>query len=447
MKQKKKKNSLIKWSLLLCLIILFFGIGLWLKDKNPQEVTKVASSETIKQEPETYTAANESHTAEKITPPAKEVIPESQTNEKTLKDIAQSSLDVNQKVTKLIESMTLEEKVGQIMMVGFQGPEKSKEITDLIEKKNIGGVILFDRNMTSPSQVATLTNSLQDAALKKTALPLMVAIDQEGGDIIRMREHVSPIPSQQSLGQKGSVTEVYEVAERNGIELKAMGININFAPVLDLSSKDSRSFGTDPERVYQMGTQAIKGLNHSQITGALKHFPGHGRSNIDPHKETSSVTANQLDLENSDIYPFKKIIAEMNNRNFFVMVTHIKYPAYDDEKPASLSPIIIQELLRKKLGFEGIVVTDDLEMGAVNKYYTYKDMGTEALKAGADLLLVCHEYQHQLEVYNGILQAVKKGEVTQERLNEAVRRVLTHKLSSISNPIVDPEQAEQIVDK
>ena len=352
----------------------------------------------------------------------------------------------SQKIEKLLKKMTLEEKIGQLMMVGFKGTEKSSEITELIEKKHIGGVIYFDRNMESPKQVARLSNSLQQTADQSThSIPLMVAIDQEGGDIIRMKERVSPLPAQQDLGENSSIEDMYKVAKLNGTELGSMGININFAPVLDLSKTDKRSLGQDPEKVYQYGKKAIEGLNDVSITGALKHFPGNGRSEIDPHVETSSVEANQLDLENSDIYPFKQIISEMDNQKFFVMVTHIKYPAYDKEKPASLSKVIIEDLLRGKLKYGGLVVTDDLEMGAVNKYFSYEEMGKQAILAGADLLLVCHEYSHELEVYNGLLQAVKAGEVPMDRINESVKRVLTYKLYNMKQTKADPDQAEKAV--
>ena len=354
--------------------------------------------------------------------------------------------DLNEKADQLVKAMTLEEKVGQLLMVGFKEPVQNKEITDLIQHNYIGGVIYYDRNMKSPKQTAELSNSLQKTALTSHpfSIPLMIGVDQEGGDILRMRHHVSPIPSQQELGRYASPQEVYEIAKLNGAELAAMGISINFAPVLDLSEKNSRSLGSQPENVYQKGKMVLKGLNDSHITGALKHFPGNGRSEIDPHVDTSSVKANQLDLENSDIYPFKKIVQETDPQHFFVMVTHLKYPAYDAKKPASLSPIIIQELLRNKLGYKGIVATDDLEMGAVNKYYSYKDLGKDALNAGADLLLVCHEYEHQLEVYNGIIEAVHKGEVKSSRIDEAVKRILLFKLSAIQ-PKVDPNKAAQIV--
>ncbi|MFJ7930073.1 beta-N-acetylhexosaminidase [Peribacillus sp. NPDC096448] len=354
--------------------------------------------------------------------------------------------DSHEKIEKLLKKMTLEEKIGQLMMVGFKGTEKSDEITELIEQKHIGGVIYFDRNMKSPKQVARLSNSLQQTADQSThSLPLMVAIDQEGGDIMRMKERVSPLPAQQDLGKNASIEDMYKVAKLNGTELGSMGININFAPVLDLSKTDKRSLGQDPEMVYQYGRKAIQGLNDVSITGALKHFPGNGRSEIDPHVETSSVEANQLDLENSDIYPFKQIISEMDNQKFFVMVTHIKYPAYDKEKPASLSKIIIEDLLRGKLKYEGLVVTDDLEMGAVNKYFSYEEMGKQAILAGADLLLVCHEYSHELEVYDGLLQAVKAGEVPMDRINESVKRVLTYKLNNMKKTKADPDQAEKVV--
>lgn len=352
----------------------------------------------------------------------------------------------DEQIDTLLADMTLEEKVGQLMVVGFYGKEVSSEAIDMIKNKHIGGMIYFDRNMESPKQVAELSNTLQQtAAESKNQLPLMIAVDQEGGDILRMRSQVSPIPSQQTLAKLGSAETVYNVAKLNATELQAMGVNLNFAPVLDLSKTDSRSFGTDPKKAAEYGMKVLEGFQTASVTGALKHFPGHGRSSVDPHLNSSSVEANQLDLENSDIYPFTQLIREVDNQKFFVMVTHIKYPAYDKEKPASLSKVIIQDLLRKKLGYEGIVVTDDLEMGAVNKLYSYKTLGSEAILAGADLLLVCHEYKNQLEVYNGIIEAVHSGEIPMERINEAAKRVISYKLKTMQHETVDPNQVNSIV--
>ncbi|KJL02174.1 glycosyl hydrolase family 3 [Priestia aryabhattai B8W22] len=347
-----------------------------------------------------------------------------------------------------MSNMTLQEKIGQMMVVGFQTEEVDDHIKTMISTYHAGGVILFDRNMKTPKQVATLTNSLQDLAQEtKNQIPLMMGVDQEGGEIVRMKDQVSPIPSQQELGQKNNKDLVYQAANRNGQELAAMGFNVDFAPVLDLSDTDTRSFGTDPEKAAEFGKAAVSGLNANGLTAALKHFPGNGRSNIDPHLETSSVKADKLDLENGDIYPFKQMVRNVDNNNFFVMVTHIKYPAYDKENPASISPIIIQELLRKQLGYKGLVVTDDLEMGAVSKYFTYEELGVRAVEAGADVLLVCHTLDSQEKMYNGILQAVKEGKISEKRIDESVKRILTHKLTSDIQLHVDLETAKNVVGK
>ena len=339
------------------------------------------------------------------------------------------SISIEEKVDLILDDMTLEEKIGQLMVVGFQSSEVDQHITKMIEDYHVGGVILYDRNMKNPKQVTDLTNKLQELATKKQPVPLIMSVDQEGGQIVRMKEHVSPIPSQQELGKRGDPEEIYTTAKRTGEELAALGFNVNYAPVLDLSKTDSRSFGSDPEKVYQYGKQVIKGLSQSQVAGAVKHFPGNGRTDIDPHVETSSVEADIMDLENNDIYPFKKMVETEDHDQFFVMITHVKYPAYDKEKPASISPVIIQDLLRDQLGYTGLVVTDDLEMGAVSKYFTYEDLGREAVAAGVDLLLVCHTFEYQDQVFKGVLKAVQSGELSQSRIDESVERILTYKLT------------------
>ena len=238
---------------------------------------------------------------------------------------------VETQVDELIAKMTLPEKIGQLVVVGFPSKQVDSHIQTMIEKYKVGGVILYERNMESPNQVAQLTRNLQELSLNnKLKIPLMISVDQEGGQIVRMKHKLAPKPSQQELGDRGEKAAVYKTNLRTGNELKEMGITVNYAPVLDLSATDSRSFGTDPKKVEQFGSEAIKGLNDAGITATLKHFPGHGRSEIDPHFETSSVDADQLDLENKDIYPFKRIIDEIDHQQFFVMVTHIKYPAYDN---------------------------------------------------------------------------------------------------------------------
>ncbi|WP_234978359.1 beta-N-acetylhexosaminidase [Bacillus tuaregi] len=353
---------------------------------------------------------------------------------------------LEKKVETIMENMSLREKIGQLMIVGFQSSQVDDHITEMITDYNVGGVIYYDRNMKTPRQVAELSNDLQELASQtQHKLPLMLSIDQEGGAIVRMKEHVTPIPSQQTLGQQGDAAAVYHTAYLTGQELSTMGIHVNFAPVLDLSDQDSRSFGSDPEKANLFGQEVIKGLVDSGMVATLKHFPGHGRTNVDPHKDTSSVEVDRFDLENQDLYPFKKTIEQIDHQSFFVMVTHVKYPAYDEVNPASISPTIIQELLRDELGYTGIVVTDDLEMGAVNKYFTYEDLGYKAVEAGADILLVCHTLENQKKVFNGILEAVETNQLSEERIDEAVKRILMYKLSSLKNTHVDPSRAEKMV--
>lgn len=361
------------------------------------------------------------------------------------------SSDQNEKIDRIMKTMSLREKIGQLVMVGFPSTEPDENVKRMIRHYHVGGAILYDRNMKTPEQVATLTNDLQRVALEnRFKIPLVFSVDQEGGKIVRMRQYVSPIPSQQQLGQSKDDAKVYQIAHRTGTELAAMGIQINFAPVLDLSATDSRSFGEDPVLAGRLGQQVVAGLTDAGVTAVLKHFPGNGRSQVDPHHDTSSIEAGMEDLENKDILPFRQIIKNINHDRFFVMVTHIKYPVYDKEHPASLSSAIIQQLLREKLGYEGIVVTDDLEMGAVSKYFTYRELGYRAIAAGADLLLVCHTFDHQKEVIDGIWDAVQNGKLSEERINKSVRKILAYKLSqfpSVENVYVDPAKAKQVVGK
>jgi beta-N-acetylhexosaminidase len=353
---------------------------------------------------------------------------------------------IEDKVTALIKKMTLEEKVGQLLMVGFYGNEEDKNIKSLIQNQKVGNVILFDRNMNDPSQVAGLTNQLQrDAKRNDLVAPVLIGVDQEGGPVLRMRDKVSPIPSQQELGRYANPNEVYNIAKLNGEEIASMGIQLDFAPVLDLSDNDQRSFGRLPEKSTPFDVQAIKGLNDANVTATLKHFPGNGRVTVDPHLDTSIVKADRNTLDNVDMLPFKQIIQKEQENQFFVMVTHVIYPAYDSKMPASISKPIIQGLLRDQLGYKGIVITDDLDMGAISKYYSFDKLGYAALNAGADILLVCHEYSHQLEMYNGIIHAVDTGLITENRIDESVRRVLTFKLTNLSSSLVSESHAEQVV--
>ncbi|WP_156520748.1 glycoside hydrolase family 3 protein [Oceanobacillus sp. Castelsardo] len=411
-----KKIGILIGAILIVLMIFIIGKDLAREDQTESEQTvdKTKTEKVAKENKTDETADGQADTKESASPSSP--LPEKMNDKQ---------------IDNLIKKMSLEEKIGQMMVVGFQSTDVDSHIKKMIETYHVGGIILYDRNMTNPKQVKTLNQDLQTLARDSSnGIPLIISVDQEGGDIVRMPDHVSNIPSQKELGKKGNEDEVYSVAKQNAKELSSMGFNVNYAPVLDLSSTDSRSFGEDPEQAYQFGKQVITGFADSSVVGALKHFPGHGRSDVDPHFDSSSVDAEKGDLENTDIYPFKKMIEEVDQSNYFVMVTHFIYPAYDKKLPASVSPTIIRDLLREELGFDGIVVTDDLEMGAVAKLYSYEELGYKAVNAGADLLLVCHTLESQEKVYNGILQAVQNGKLTEEQIDQSVKRILKHKFGS-----------------
>ncbi|WP_052404734.1 beta-N-acetylhexosaminidase [Bacillus rubiinfantis] len=446
-KRKQRRKTIL--ILLLIAVISIGGIGFQmyrahrdaqLEQQKQQQTNAKKAAESKK----AVTEGSESKAAGTEAAKSKSV-----TKEKNAKDdglILDSKLSTAEKVDKLLAEMSIKEKVGQLFMVGFHGTKEDQHIKDMISKQKVGGVILFDRNMQTPKQVAALTNRLkQEADGNDFSLPLLIGLDQEGGPVLRMRDQVSPIPSQQKLGRTASPDEVFAVARLNGSELAAMGIGVDFAPVLDLSASDQRSFGRDAAKTTSYGLQAVKGLNDANVTASLKHFPGNGRVVVDPHLDESIVKADKATLENVDMVPFKRLIEKQAEQQFFVMVTHVKYPAFDNKLPASISKTIIQNVLREKLGYEGIVVTDDLDMGAVSKYYSYEKLGVMAVEAGADLLLACHEYDHQLALYQGILTAVKNGKLSEERIDESVKRILTYKLDHASNKLVSPEKAATIV--
>ena len=251
-----------------------------------------------------------------------------------------------------------------------------------------------------------------------------------------MKHEMKAAPSQEELGNTGEPETAKIWAETTAKELKFLGINVNFAPVADVGSPDTRSFSSNPATVATFLNSSAQGYENEKFIYCLKHFPGIGRRTTDPHFEISSIDVSRETLEKEDIFPFKYIIDNHSSDNFMIMISHLKYPAIDEDNSATLSYEIMTNLLRKELNFDGIIITDDLEMNAVSDYNTFTDVGIKAVKAGADILLVCHDYQHEQEVYLGILEAVKNGEITEERINESVRRILKVKLNNL-NPNVD----------
>lgn len=340
--------------------------------------------------------------------------------------IKQENLTIDEKVDQIVASMSQTEKLGQMVMIGIQGTKVDDDSLYMLNQYHMGGVILFDRNMESPEQVKQLTSDLQAQSNEK--VPLFIGIDEEGGDVVRMAEKLTPPPSQKEIGATGDIEQAKTWAIKTAKSLKDMGINVNFAPVADVGSNDKRSYSTDANTVIDFVRAATKGYQQENIIYSLKHFPGIGKGKVDSHVDSSSIDVTKEILMAEDILPFKTIIDENDPNDYFILVSHLKYPALDEEYPASLSSKIMIDLLRNELGYKGIIITDDMEMGAVANHNDFRSIGVNAVKAGADIVLVCHEYEHQQEVYLGLLDAVNNGEISQERIDESIKRIIKVKL-------------------
>ena len=345
------------------------------------------------------------------------------------KESAAQTLTLDEQADRILASMSQTEKVGQIVMIGIHGTDVTDDSLYMLHQFHFGGVILFDRNLQSKEQIRTLTSHLQEQAEEK--VPLFIAIDEEGGDVVRGKDILTPPPSQQELGRAGAPAKAQDWAKRTGTMLKDLGINVNIAPVADVGSPDRRSFSKDPQTVATFVEAAAAGYEQAGEIYALKHFPGIGKGKVDSHQEISAVDASMAVLQQEDLVPFQQRIAQGSSDKYFILVSHLKYPALDAEHPASQSKAIMTDLLRQKTGFTGLIITDDMEMGAVSKHGSYRDMGVKAILAGADMVMMCHEYEHEQDIYMGILDAVKDGTISEDRLNDSVRRVLRAKLANL----------------
>lgn len=339
---------------------------------------------------------------------------------------AKQNLTIDEKVDKIVASMSLSEKIGQMVMIGVHGTDITDDSAYMLNQYHIGGIILFDRNMRSIEQVKTFTNNLQKNANQK--IPLFIGIDEEGGNVVRMKNALTPPPSQYEIGITNDTEQAKKWAIKTSQSLKEMGININFAPVADVNSNDTRSYSGDHNVVTAFVKAAATGYEHENMIYSLKHFPGIGKGKVDSHFESSMIDASKDILLSDDIIPFKTIIKENNPENYFILISHLTYTDLDNEKPASLSKKIITDLLRKELGFSGIIITDDMEMGAIANHNDFRTVGVKAVKAGVDIVMVCHEYEHETDVYLGLLDAVNNGEISLDRIDESVKRIVRAKL-------------------
>lgn len=337
---------------------------------------------------------------------------------------SEKPLTMDERVEQVVSSMSYKEKIGQMLMIGIKGTELNDDSRYMLTQYHAGGIILFDRNLADAAQTKKLISDLQAASDEK--VPLFIAIDEEGGRVVRGAEFIEPEASQREIGAAGDVTRAEGAARRTGERLRELGFNVNLAPVADVSG-DDRSFSADSATVIDFLRAATQGYESTHIMYALKHFPGIGRGTVDSHDDVSRIEASREELA-ADLAPFRTIIDEREPESYMVLVSHLIYPAYDGENPASLSRAIQTDLLRGELGYRGIIITDDTEMGALARHNRARELGVRAVLAGADIVLVCHEYATETETYLGLLDAYERGELTDARLDESVRRIVRAKL-------------------
>lgn len=335
-----------------------------------------------------------------------------------------------------IQAMTVEQKVGQLVLVSLDSAYLDETTEKWLTDYQVGNVILFGKNVDTTEQLALFTMQLQDRIQATTNIPALIGIDQEGATVSRIREGVTIFPSNMALGATKE-TDLYNLGWAMGEELRNLGINMNFAPVLDVNSNPDnpvinlRSYSDDPQQVAQLGSSYLKGMQDAKIVSVVKHFPGHGDTSIDSHVDLPQVNKTWAQLEKMELIPFKKAIETGVSA---IMTSHILFPKIEYEKlPATLSTTIIQNL-RDKLNFSGLIVSDSLQMAAIQDHYGMSQGAIQALQAGVDLLILGDGKINnetgmtiQTQVIQNLIQAVQQQEISQERLDHAVYQVLKTK--------------------
>jgi beta-N-acetylhexosaminidase len=319
--------------------------------------------------------------------------------------------------------LTSREKIGQLFMVGFLGTSVTPDLATFLKEYKPGGVILFSRNLESVEQIVQLTNDLQACSPKS---PLLISIDQEGGRVSRLPRGFTIFPPCELIGRCHSGELAYAAAATIAKELKAVGINMNMAPVLDVNSNPDnpvigdRAFGATPEIVSELGLVTAAGLQDNKVVACGKHFPGHGDTNADSHKELPIVEASRERLEALEFSPFRRATAAGIAT---LMTAHVLYKALDDRLPATLSPDVITHLLREQMRYDGVVLTDDLEMHAIVDHYGPGDAAVRAFLAGCDMLLICKERDREIAAFEAVEKAVASGAIVTARLDQSVARI------------------------
>jgi beta-N-acetylhexosaminidase len=326
--------------------------------------------------------------------------------------------------------------IGQLLIGSLPGTTITSEIRSLANEFSLGGVILFARNIEAPEQVAEMSIDAQGLA---TDLPLWVSVDQEGGRVARLKAPFTEWPPMAVLGRSGDVQLASRFATALAAELNAVGVTLDYAPVLDIHTNPKnpvigdRALAEDAESVGRLGAAIIRGLQDNGVAACGKHFPGHGDTSVDSHLELPLVEHPPDRVRRVECVPFREAVrAEVA----FIMTAHVLVPSFDEEKPATLSPRIVQALLREELGFPGVILSDDLEMKAIARTYTVPDAAVEAVAAGCDGLLVCSgDVDVQAATLEALVHAVEQQKISYKRLDDALARLRRAKERFLTAPV------------
>lgn len=356
------------------------------------------------------------------------------------KSSGQETVSVQQQIDGYMEEMTLEEKVAQLFIIQ---PEAILDVgtavaagdatREAIDKYPVGGFIYFGENLQSKEQTQEMLRNVQAYSTERTGFPAFLSVDEEGGTVARVAGtgnfDVPDIGDMADIGAAGDVDAAKQVGEDIGSYLAELGFNLDFAPVADVLSNPEntvvrkRSFGSDPELVSDMAIAVSDGLEEKGLLSAYKHFPGHGATSADTHKGYAYTDKTLEELEACELIPFQRCIADGAK---IIMAAHISAPKVTgDDTPTSLSKTMVTDILREKMGYTGLVVTDAMNMGAITEEYTSAEAAVKALQSGVDIVLMPENFQ---EAYQGVLDAVADGTLTEERIDESVTRILTVKL-------------------
>ena len=344
----------------------------------------------------------------------------------------------DQYVNLIVNTMTLDQKLGQMMIVQFVGPTYALPISTMISQYDVGAVLVFTANGNVVDK-GQLTSLIKQMKAGSTTIPLAVAIDQEGGPVDRLVDLDGARPAAATIGATNDPNQARQAGMQDAKDLTSYGFNLNLAPVVDVTNvynaqMDGRTFGDTPGQVTKMAGAYLQGLQKSgKVVGTLKHFPGLGDVSTDPHLGIPQLTRSKSDLEKIDWAPYRALIK--NGNVHAIMVTHEIVQALDTTEPSSLSPKIIQGILRNDLGFQGVVMTDSLTMDALTAYATMSQAAVLSIEAGADLLMGASSPDDVASMFQSIKQAMSSGAITQQRIDESVHRILMMKYAMGLLPI------------